>query len=96
MYFLYKARHTCKTLECLNGGKCVELNTTSAKCECATGFSGNQCESDIDECTLLEKPCKNNSVCRNRVGSYECICPSGFTGPECNKRNFKIALFLKF
>ncbi len=30
--------------QCLNGGSCTVLSAYTAKCDCPTAFSGNQCE----------------------------------------------------
>ncbi|KAI5108251.1 fibrillin-2 isoform X1, partial [Silurus meridionalis] len=39
---------------------------------------------DIDECQVLEKPCKVYEKCSNKEGSYECSCLTGFTRPSKN------------
>ena len=36
------------------------------------GFSGDNCEEDIDECKPY--PCSNNAMCVDGVHSYQCIC----------------------
>ncbi|KAI4499805.1 hypothetical protein M0802_005061 [Mischocyttarus mexicanus] len=61
---------TCSAL-CLNGGTCI----SPGKCICTKGFTGSQCQLDVDEC-VTEKPC--GQLCRNLPGSYECYCRPGF------------------
>ena len=34
---------------CLNGGTCVD-GINSFHCTCVSGYGGDQCEKDIDEC----------------------------------------------
>nr|XP_031838984.1 uncharacterized protein LOC116429789 isoform X2 [Nomia melanderi] len=69
---------------CLNGGIC----TSPGRCTCPKGFTGNQCQTDIDEC-VTEKPC--DQLCRNLPGSYECHCRPGFQlqkdGQSCRKND---------
>ncbi|XP_015432606.1 PREDICTED: uncharacterized protein LOC107188766 [Dufourea novaeangliae] len=69
---------------CLNGGVC----TSPGRCTCPKGFTGNQCQTDIDEC-VTEKPC--DQLCRNLLGTYECHCRSGFQlqkdGQSCRKND---------
>ena len=51
-------------------------------CNCSdTGYTGDTCENDIDEC--LVEPCKHNSTCNNLVNDYTCACHDGFTGKDC-------------
>ncbi|XP_070176495.1 epidermal growth factor-like protein 8 [Littorina saxatilis] len=57
--------------ECENGGKCVAPDT----CECPDGWTGPDCQKDIDEC---EGGNKCQQVCQNLPGSYECSCQDGF------------------
>ncbi len=35
----------------------------------------------IDECA--SRPCQNDGVCVDQVGSYTCACPPGWTGNQC-------------
>ncbi|KAI0215915.1 hypothetical protein LSAT2_032050 [Lamellibrachia satsuma] len=70
---------------CMNQGVCegpeTDPNCTSTnrttgfdgyRCDCPRGYSGDYCETDIDEC--LSSPCSANYSCVNRVGGYECFC----------------------
>uniref|UniRef100_A0A1I8J7G0 LAM_G_DOMAIN domain-containing protein n=1 Tax=Macrostomum lignano TaxID=282301 RepID=A0A1I8J7G0_9PLAT len=57
-----------------------------AVCDCAgTGFQGDTCEADIDECRSVPPPgpCSGRGVCRNLPGGFHCNCTSGFAGPTC-------------
>ncbi|XP_046644304.1 epidermal growth factor-like protein 7 isoform X2 [Daphnia pulicaria] len=58
---------------CKNGGTCVKPNT----CNCAPGYTGPSCESDLDECAA---PSSNlcQQTCINSAGSYQCACHDGF------------------
>ncbi|XP_029164950.1 protein HEG homolog 1 [Nylanderia fulva] len=74
---------TCP-VSCLNGGICTSLG----KCTCPKGYTGNQCQTDVDECTI-EKPC--GQLCINVPGSYRCHCRIGFQlqqdGQSCRRND---------
>ncbi|KAL6447722.1 hypothetical protein ACFW04_000112 [Cataglyphis niger] len=74
---------TCPAL-CLNGGIC----TSPGKCTCPKGYTGNQCQTDVDECAI-EKPC--GQLCTNLPGSYRCHCRTGFQlqqdGQSCRRND---------
>uniref|UniRef100_A0AAY5EKG6 Growth arrest-specific 6 n=1 Tax=Electrophorus electricus TaxID=8005 RepID=A0AAY5EKG6_ELEEL len=46
-------------------------------CHCFTGFAGNTCENDVNECSNKNGGCDHE--CRNTMGSYHCSCHDGFT-----------------
>lgn len=48
---------------------------------CPAGFTGKQCEQDINEC--LSSPCYNDGVCIDRAQGYTCNCKPGYTGLNC-------------
>ncbi|XP_076748601.1 epidermal growth factor-like protein slowdown [Xylocopa sonorina] len=84
----------CNTLACpspcLNGGVC----TSPGRCTCPKGFTGSQCQTDVDEC-VTEKPC--DQLCRNLPGAYECHCRPGFQlqkdGQSCRKNDTEDTAF---
>ncbi|XP_015183388.1 PREDICTED: uncharacterized protein LOC107070059 [Polistes dominula] len=80
---------TCSPL-CLNGGTCI----SPGRCICPKGFTGSQCQSDVDEC-VTEKPC--GQLCRNLPGSYECYCRPGFhlqqDGQSCRRNGTEDTAF---
>ncbi|KAL3857495.1 hypothetical protein ACJMK2_012161 [Sinanodonta woodiana] len=67
--------------KCKNGGTCINNGAESYTCICPQGFTGKDCERDIDEC--LANPCQHSASCNNVVGNYSCNCPSRFTGQNC-------------
>ena len=73
--------------KCKNGGKCVHKfisgNRMSTSCDCAgTGFEGDYCEKDVDECGSDEHDCQDSEVCVNKIGRYECKCAVGYLSFE--------------
>ncbi|KAL0129830.1 hypothetical protein PUN28_001822 [Cardiocondyla obscurior] len=72
------------TAPCLNGGVC----TSPGKCTCPRGYTGTQCQTDVDEC-VTEKPC--GQLCTNLPGRYRCYCRVGFQlqqdGQSCRRND---------
>ncbi|CAB4059875.1 unnamed protein product [Lepeophtheirus salmonis] len=67
----------CETVSCFFNSQCIVQNGIPL-CQCLPGFqllSGQNACIDIDEC--LSKPCGENAICENSIGSYFCKCPSG-------------------
>jgi hypothetical protein len=61
-------------------GTC-SANESDYTCACIAGYTGDNCEIDIDECA--DSPCENGT-CLDRVDAYECDCGStGYTGESC-------------
>lgn len=60
--------------ECNSIGICID-----GLCNCNnTGFSGNHCETDINECETGQHQCGLKIHCKNTLGSYRCECSSGY------------------
>ena len=45
------------------------------------GFSGPNCEENIDECAAVD--C-GHGQCQDGLGTYLCVCDKGWTGNHCN------------
>ncbi|GAB6032299.1 hypothetical protein CHUAL_010938 [Chamberlinius hualienensis] len=66
---------------CLNNATCVNLTEGNFTCQCKTGFSGQFCEVDNNECEL--EPCTNGGTCVDRPGNFSCLCPPMYGGQIC-------------
>ncbi len=47
----------------------------------AAGFTGLQCEVNIDDCA--GSPCLHEGVCQDLVGDYSCTCSPFYAGKSC-------------
>ncbi|XP_078674535.1 uncharacterized protein LOC144912554 [Branchiostoma floridae x Branchiostoma belcheri] len=81
---------------CGNGGGCASSGGAHSssnntrfvmqECTCAAGYTGSNCESDIDACAANYEPCYAGVRCNDlpapaNISGYECdSCPSGYTG----------------
>ncbi|XP_044181358.1 fibrillin-1-like [Acropora millepora] len=71
----------CSAVVCENNGKCVALyKENSYVCLCKAGFTGGNCETDVDECRASSPMCHENAFCNNTLGSYNCTCKPGYYG----------------
>ena len=69
---------------CQNNGKCSTNAFGHFSCHCSSGWTGNTCNMDIDECSLsIRSPCVHGSTCVNIPGSFSCKCIPGYTGKCC-------------
>lgn len=85
----------CYSHPCQNNGTCRE-NDTAYECNCVPGFSGRNCDVEINQCFSIS--CENNSTCgRVSAGQYRCHCTQGYTGSRCEflqTVNFNNAAFI--
>ncbi|KAL3873052.1 hypothetical protein ACJMK2_036213 [Sinanodonta woodiana] len=51
------------------------------RCICAPGYTGRDCETQVDECA--SDPCQNGGICIDLIPGYSCQCPDGLTGQNC-------------
>ena len=66
----------------LNNLQCFYGDTVYL-CQCDDGWTGANCEVDIDECAT-NIPCQNGA-CVNTPGSWVCDCSgTGYTGELCS------------
>ena len=78
----------CNGITCTNHGKCINHASNGKqlhdyKCKCETGWSGKDCQTDIDNCKA--NPCQNGATCVDGIGFYKCECMDGFNGKKCEK-----------
>ncbi|CAG7815530.1 unnamed protein product, partial [Allacma fusca] len=79
----------CDANTCQNGGTCIPT-IYGAYCWCPSGWEGNRCHLDQDECSSFrgsDLGCQNGATCVNTPGSYQCQCRSGWMGIHCTKRS---------
>lgn len=70
---------------CLNGAYCGILQR-DFMCYCTAGYTGENCDVDIDECQ--SDPCAAGSTCVDRLAMYECVCNNETSwGYRCNLSN---------
>ena len=66
----------------------VKLGDHYYKCVCPEGFTGKNCETNINECD--PSPCLNGGHCVDGVNDYTCKCPAGYGGKDCEIGRLKI------
>jgi hypothetical protein len=81
----------CAPSPCQNGGTCVTSGATYT-CQCPVGWTGTNCDVDVDECASGD-PCNLNTLelgnspmgasCTNTVGGYTCECSFFAAGASC-------------
>ena len=74
----------CMSNPCLHGGICIN-ELLNHHCNCSdTGYTGINCEIDINECA--SNPCLYGN-CTDKLNKYECNCYSGLAGENCDMIN---------
>ncbi|XP_059160482.1 uncharacterized protein LOC131944017 [Physella acuta] len=69
--------------ECSNNCSCSVLGTStcdkvSGTCQCKSGWSGTNCDKDVDECLQNTNICPSNTHCNNTIGGFDCPCNDGY------------------
>jgi len=59
---------------CQNGGTCEPVGD-DLRCICSAGYTGQRCETEIDECQST--PCMHSGQCTDAVNGYTCNCAQG-------------------
>ena len=64
---------------------CLVAVNWHLSCDCCAGWTGDYCDTNIDECALSvnnsEPICLHGGVCSDTLGSYTCLCDNtGYTG----------------
>ncbi|KAG8011015.1 Versican core protein [Nibea albiflora] len=72
----------CSAAVCLNGGSCYRKGAQNI-CMCAPGYTGQHCETDVDECQ--SNPCLNGATCLDGVNSFTCLCLPSYAGELCEQ-----------
>ena len=66
----------------LNASLCFD-EVNSYRCECLDGFTGDMCETNIDDCHGTNDTCSGTGDCVDEIESFSCDCFPGYTGELC-------------
>ncbi|KAK2167644.1 hypothetical protein NP493_1270g00008 [Ridgeia piscesae] len=61
----------CSSSPCQNGATCSTPAFDMYKCECLTGYTGTNCETDGGTCSTPQ------------LDMFSCTCAAGYTGTKC-------------
>ncbi|PFX16148.1 Fibrillin-2, partial [Stylophora pistillata] len=74
----------CIQHQCQNSAWCVKQHV-NYMCVCnSSGWTGNFCEQDVNECEKGLHGCHADATCNNTEGSYNCSCKAGLIGDGRN------------
>ncbi len=72
-------RSRCEPHPC-GAGRCI-IEPGGFSCDCAgSGFAGELCDEQIDECAEDLHDCADEARCLDRPGRFLCLCPPGQAG----------------
>lgn len=72
----------CYSNPCMHGGECSpSTDGLSHACSCTGGFTGANCEINIDDCASVS--CQHGAACVDGIEGFACDCPSQTTGENC-------------
>ena len=74
----HSVTNPCAVADCFNG-ECNNVND-EAVCTCFAGYSGDDCNQDINECADGSHQCIADATCNNTEGGYVCSCAKGYKG----------------
>ena len=80
-------------MPCQNGATC-EDDVDGFLCRCEGGFSRENCDVIVDDCSVPQYPCVElgtdeaqfDNGCLDVGSTFECACLPGFTGQTCDVR----------
>ena len=73
---------TC--LENYFGPDCSQFCDKSiSNCSCGPGFTGEFCQTNIDDCARLSVNCSGRGRCVDGINNFSCECEPGYSGTEC-------------
>ena len=55
----------------------------SFKVVCATGYTGESCDVNIDDCQAMAINCSGRGECFDGINNFTCECNTGYTGKHC-------------
>ncbi|VDO92390.1 unnamed protein product [Soboliphyme baturini] len=77
----YRGHCPCEQIECQHGGTCMDLSLEEWKCRCVLGYTGHNCEINIDDCR--SDSCNYHGTCVDNLNYYTCLCEDGYNGDNC-------------
>lgn len=85
IYEFQMNKDDCDPNVCQNNGRCID-EVGGFHCNCTgTGYTGNLCETNENECKSKHSPCLNGGICYDTYGSYVCECPTNYSGFNCEE-----------